>query len=496
MNVLGTERLIHEVLDGTADAGMREELERLLQEDEGVRELYCSCCAMDSALQRLCAGQAGVGAGTVVLAEDGRMKEARTSLLAAVAAVVVLGGFLWMFVVPAKRPMVRFVSGPEAIYSVVHAAGSGAEGLELEAGSRVVLRQGSMGLDFRTGVRAVLEAPAEVWIRGEERVELVGGIVWFEVPTGQEGFEVLSPELRVEDLGTEFGVVVEEGRLDEVHVTKGSVRVWHRAGDPEAAGMLVNGRQGLRSTPQRDLEHVPFDGGRFATKVPARLGEWTWTFDGDGTGGWAVAGVGGEEALGVAVPRGGGGGPVAVDGVVGGALRFEPGTQLETGLTGVLGSRPRTIAGWVRIPKDVSDEEIPTSFVFWGIEGDELSRMKWRVGLNPERLGEGGVKGALRTEFGLGWVIGTTDLRDGRWHHVASVFQGGNTADNTARVLLYVDGVLEGVSSARHQRVETMPRTTVRMGGFGGRFDLDELGLTAGAISAEQIAAMAAMRQQ
>ena len=186
MKVLETERLIHEVLDGTADAGMREELERLLQ---------------------------------------------------------------------------------EAIYSVVHAARSGAEGLELEAGSRVVLRQGSMGLDFRTGVRAVLEAPAEAWIRGEERVELVGGSVWFEVPAGREGFEVLSPELRVEDLGTEFGVVVEEGRLDEVHVTKGSVRVWHRAGDPETAGMLVNGRQGLRSTPQRDLERVPFDGGRFATKV-------------------------------------------------------------------------------------------------------------------------------------------------------------------------------------------------------------------------------------
>jgi len=122
--------------------------------------------------------------------------------------------------------------------------------------------------------------------------------------------------------------------------------------------------------------------------------------------------------------------------------------------------------------------------------------MKWRVGLNPEAEREGGVKGALRTEFGRGRVIGSTDLRDGRWHHIAAVFQGGNTADNTRRVLLYVDGRLEAVSSSAHQRISTRSATPLQFGGRGGRFDLDDFRVVEGALSPEDVAALARLKEE
>jgi hypothetical protein len=45
-----------------------------------------------------------------------------------------------------------------------------------------------------------------------------------------------------------------------------------------------------------------------------------------------------------------------------------------------------------------------------------------------------------------GMVIGSTDLRDNRWHHIAIVMYGGDHADTSTHILIYVDGKLEKTS--------------------------------------------------
>jgi hypothetical protein len=43
-----------------------------------------------------------------------------------------------------------------------------------------------------------------------------------------------------------------------------------------------------------------------------------------------------------------------------------------------------------------------------------------------EALYELGVLGAIRTEVGGGYLVGSTNIADGRWHHVVSLFNGTN----------------------------------------------------------------------
>ena len=50
----------------------------------------------------------------------------------------------------------------------------------------------------------------------------------------------------------------------------------------------------------------------------------------------------------------------------------------------------------------------------------------------------------LRTDYGRGFAVGSTPLRDGRWHHIAVVFIPRDDADSPIEVKQYVDGRLEG----------------------------------------------------
>jgi len=480
------ERLVGEVLDCTASPRQREELEKILATDPAALDLYCRCCEVDSALHRVALGFSGLAAASLDPEQATRRHPVRTALLTAVATVALVAGMLWLVQAPLLEPLVVFTQGPATIFSIEHGGEEDPKGNQLAENSIVRLTQGEMELRFRNGVSSLIEAPAEWVIKSGDHIELRQGSAWFEVPPAARGFQVLSPELDVVDLGTEFGVIVEAGRSDQVHVLSGSVEVRHRAAARERPLTLVAG-QAVSASPRQLLVPIPVDAARFAKFLP---GEWLamhWSFDERHGEGWRPEGNHPEIAAALARPQGS---PETIEGPHGMALGLAPGQSLESRWPGILDARPRTIAGWIRVPEGIPDSELPTSIVFWGKEGDDLSMMKWRVGLNPETQNEGGVKGALRTEFGLGRVIGSTDLRDGRWHHIAAVFQGGNTPDNTRRVLLYVDGRLEALSSSAHQRIDTRSETPLQFGGYGGRVDLDEFRIIEGALSSEQIGAL------
>ena len=62
--------------------------------------------------------------------------------------------------------------------------------------------------------------------------------------------------------------------------------------------------------------------------------------------------------------------------------------------------------------------------------------------------------GALRVEVENGSIVGTRDLRDNQWHHVACVLPA-SASPNINQVILYVDGVAETVSASTSRTVNT-----------------------------------------
>jgi len=144
--------------------------------------------------------------------------------------------------------------------------------------------------------------------------------------------------------------------------------------------------------------------------------------------------------------------PETLDGPFGLALHFDgKGTYALSDYPGVGGSQPRTLACWLRLqPSNASARPMPNGIIGWGVN---RSAGKWQLGWN-QSSGQGTV-GAPRVEFGGGFVIGSSDLRDGRWHHLAVVYLGGPKANVATHVRIYVDGHLERLTGRRQRRIDT-----------------------------------------
>ena len=143
--------------------------------------------------------------------------------------------------------------------------------------------------------------------------------------------------------------------------------------------------------------------------------------------------------------------PARTSGAFGAALSFDGlGGYAESDFPGIGGTHPRTVACWVKVPEDFS---LRNGFgvVSWGHFSSKGS--VWQVSINP--LAAEGATGRVRVGTHGGWIVGTTDLRDGKWHHIAAVMYGGERPDIATHVLVYIDGELEPLSRKALREIDT-----------------------------------------
>lgn len=144
------------------------------------------------------------------------------------------------------------------------------------------------------------------------------------------------------------------------------------------------------------------------------------------------------------------------------ALQFNGTTSvIDTAYEGIAGNSARTITAWVKLA-EVTDAAASQSLVTYG--GRDANGRKWHFRINDG--GDPRVRGAVRTEAQGGNQTGTTNIADGQWHHVASVFPGGEGSNNTD-VIHYVDGILEGETGTTDEPIDT---------GIGGDFPRISIG--------------------
>ena len=120
------------------------------------------------------------------------------------------------------------------------------------------------------------------------------------------------------------------------------------------------------------------------------------------------------------------------------AVRFLGSSSfIATEFPGIGGGNPRTVAFWFRTT------DTSAYFLAWGAN---RTGEKWHIRLN-------GGSGVIRTEFQGGQNFATTNLLDGEWHHVASVFPEGATEGG--ELLHYVDGVLDPQAGGNSVTINT-----------------------------------------
>jgi hypothetical protein len=170
-----------------------------------------------------------------------------------------------------------------------------------------------------------------------------------------------------------------------------------------------------------------------------------------------------------------------VEGRAGNALAFDginDYVRIE-GWKGLLGGASRTVCAWIN-----TSMTGPGNIVMWG---DPAAVSEWRF------FAKGDLDGKLCRSTGGGYVVGTRDVCDGAWHHVAVVLENDGTPD-AAEVRLYVDGVEDAITLSKSAAVDTVVGSDVLIGSnrvhyFDGL--IDEVRIWDRALSGAEIAELA-----
>jgi ferric-dicitrate binding protein FerR (iron transport regulator) len=101
-------------------------------------------------------------------------------------------------------------------------------GAHLVAGRELQLQSGFVELTFKDGARTVIEGPATFRVDSRNSGSLQRGKLVAHVTERAKGFSIRTNDVVITDLGTEFGVHVDDGGSCEVHVFRGIVELASR----------------------------------------------------------------------------------------------------------------------------------------------------------------------------------------------------------------------------------------------------------------------------
>ncbi len=474
-----TIKLIGQALDQTIEPQEFEELQKILKTDPEAFENYCLQAEMHGRLMsELKAKIADVGKPKVI-----PFYRKSVAKVAAIAAVLVLSGVSIYRVVSDDAPRsvtpiaqdkpeedkvrdvadkTNFVARITNAEKAVWGSPDIGVGSWLRPGSLKLL-SGKAEITYDSGARVVLSGPAEINSLSAHLAKLTTGKAVVHIPNQAAGFSLETPTSTFSDQACSFALSVENDSTD-IHVFKGSVEA-ASSSDLAAVKMLaVNEAFSFTDKSQLLIEATKFDSDNFRQELVVnsdteKFDYFKWSFDSLADNAFPESGskpFTGNSAIIKQLKRmPGEASAQSIPGPFGRAIRFEgKGSYLSTPAPDIIGASERTVAFWVRVPKNVTKKE-SYAFYAWG-EPRSRSGTKWQIAWNT-RNDNTGTLGAIRTEFGGGYVVGSTDLRDGKWHHITSVYlgQGDGEADVTNQVRHYVDGKLEHVSASKHRSIYT-----------------------------------------
>jgi hypothetical protein len=311
---------------------------------------------------------------------------------------------------------------------------------------RLELTGGLAEITFDSGARVVLEGPASLEVNSAWDGTLRSGTLKVTVPPQAVGFRIANSAVEVVDLGTEFSMIADGQGAAEVLVLKGEVEAAPRSADGETVLLRENEARRFATTGVSDVADSEKKFAQFTQ--PLLLDRFApvfnyvhWSFDepaGDllkaEAAGHSLAAHDARLSAGEAAAQA----ASHVAGQRGRALHFDGQLFAKADYPGISSSAPHTVAFWVKVPDGATTD---AWMVSWGTKLKKLSSRPVQISWN-RRPAEGSF-GALRTDFGGGYAIGSHDLRDGRWHHVAVFFAAGDDPAVPVQVRQYIDGRLE-----------------------------------------------------
>ena len=136
-------------------------------------------------------------------------------------------------------------------------------GRDMRAGKELHLSRGLAEIEFDCGARLIVQGPAGLRLVSGRSAQLLRGTLTARVPPRARGFTVLTPHNKVVDLGTEFGLSVDNVGAATVRVFTGEV----------VAYPLVSGRTADPGVTIRQDQAARLDGGTVDRDPTGRGGD-------------------------------------------------------------------------------------------------------------------------------------------------------------------------------------------------------------------------------
>lgn len=204
--------LFNAVLNGVAGEAEQRQLAELLKSNAEARRLWFLYNDNECGLAEL----GGVARGR----EKQPARRLNQTVLAIAAAVAVLAsvGALWWSQRGVAMEVVKVSDAPSSGWVA---------GQKLHA-RQLALVRGSSEVRLSSGVHLQLTAPVEVQFVSAMHVRVVAGKVTADVGERGKGFVIETPQTRIVDLGTKFGVDASDAARTDVVVFQGRVDVYDK----------------------------------------------------------------------------------------------------------------------------------------------------------------------------------------------------------------------------------------------------------------------------
>lgn len=267
------DELIEKHYLGTLDVEEQAELAKHLKADRNARDRFRNAAHIDAELRYLSSGQAP----QVVTPADalGKPRWRRWLPLIAASLLCVITAIWYSQREPhsIQQNNGAVTAGRIATLTTSHRA-EFEEAFAPQDGTfmsgQYRLNNGAITMTFINGVSVSIEGPARFSLVDSMRMQLDVGRVRAFVPESGHGFVIATPQMKIEDLGTEFGVLVDPNQNSEVHVFAGEVNLHQDNQPPE----LVSEETAVAWDASRQRRNVNVDGSAFATRTSIGFRNW------------------------------------------------------------------------------------------------------------------------------------------------------------------------------------------------------------------------------
>ena len=295
--------LAHRYFDGELDPAELGEFNELLRARPELREAFAALCVRSRMVREIGEPQrqaeihttdspSGVVSQLKLAREaagGGARKWTVGPVLRVAAMAVFCAGLIWL----AARLQPTGPAGSPAEEPAMHGGGKnqiarmvqlvkakwGEDGIELKKGTRlsegtIRLESGLAKLRFSSGARVTLEGPAEFEIIDDDLTRLISGRLSAKIPKSAIGFKVDTPTARVLDLGTAFGVDVDEDGATEVAVFEGEVEVElpGPAESRQGKRLITHGNSVRTEAGAKEISDALYDISKFRKTWPVTAG--------------------------------------------------------------------------------------------------------------------------------------------------------------------------------------------------------------------------------